>query len=112
MLAIVKYMMFLGIGALVLVAAYSLIIGTGFLSILTFAIIFLMGAVPVALPAVLAIVQSVGAVELSKKGVLVTRLDSIEDAASIDILAGQNGYYHSEPTLCRRNNSFWRYYHE
>ena len=62
------------------------IIGTGFVSILTFAIIFLMGAVPVALPAVLAIVQSVGAVELSKKGVLVTRLDSIEDAASIDIL--------------------------
>ena len=86
MLAIVRYMMFLGIGALVLVAAYALIIGTGAVSILTFAIIFLMGAIPVALPAVLAIVQSVGAVELSKKGVLVTRLDSIEDAASIDIL--------------------------
>jgi H+-transporting ATPase len=86
MLAIVKYMMFLGIGALILVAIYAVIIGTGILSILTFAIIFLMGAVPVALPAVLAIVQSVGAVELSKKGVLVTRLDSIEDAASIDIL--------------------------
>ena len=86
MLAIVKYMMFLGIGALILVAIYAVIIGTGILSILTFAIIFLMGAVPVALPAVLAIVQSVGAVELSKKGVLVTRLDSIEDAASINIL--------------------------
>jgi H+-transporting ATPase len=86
MLAIVKYMMYLGIAALILVAIYAVIIGTGFVSILTFAIIFLMGAVPVALPAVLAIVQSVGAVELSKKGVLVTRLDSIEDAASIDIL--------------------------
>jgi H+-transporting ATPase len=86
MLAIVKYMMFFGIGALILVAIYAVIIGTGILWILTFALIFLMGAVPVALPAVLAIVQSVGAVELSKKGVLVTRLDSIEDAASIDIL--------------------------
>ena len=86
MLAIVKYMMYLGIAALILVAIYAVIIGTGFLSILTFAIIFPMGAVPVALPAVLAIVQSVGAVELSKKGVLVTRLDSIEDAASIHIL--------------------------
>ena len=86
MLAIVKYMMYLGIAALILVAIYALIIGTGIVSILTFSIIFLMGAVPVALPAVLAIVQSVGAVELSKKGVLVTRLDSIEDAASIDIL--------------------------
>jgi H+-transporting ATPase len=86
MLAIVRYMMFLGIGALVLVAGYALVIGAGVLSILTFAVIFLMGAVPVALPAVLAIVQSVGAMELAKKGVLVTRLDSIEDAASIDIV--------------------------
>jgi H+-transporting ATPase len=86
MLAVVKYMMYLGIASLILVAIYSVIIGTGFVSILTFAIIFLMGAVPVALPAVLVIVQSVGGVELSKKGVLVTRLDSIEDAASIDIL--------------------------
>jgi H+-transporting ATPase len=44
-----------------------------------------MGAIPVALPAVLTIVQAVGAMELAKEGVLVTRLDSIEDAASIDI---------------------------
>jgi H+-transporting ATPase len=79
-------MMFLGIGALVLVTAYAAVIGTGILSILTFAVIFLMGAVPVALPAVLAIVQAVGAMELARKGVLVARLDSIEDAASIDIL--------------------------
>jgi H+-transporting ATPase len=86
MLAIVRYMMFLGVGALVLVAAYAAIIETDFLSILTFAVIFLMGAVPVALPAVMTIVQSVGATELARKGVLVTRLDSIEDAASIDVL--------------------------
>jgi H+-transporting ATPase len=45
-----------------------------------------MGAVPVALPAVLTIVQSVGAMELAREGVVVTRLDSIEDAASIDVL--------------------------
>ncbi|MGB8707663.1 MAG: plasma-membrane proton-efflux P-type ATPase [Dehalococcoidia bacterium] len=86
MLAIVRYMMFLGIGALVLVAAYAAVIGTGILPILTFAVIFLMAAIPVALPAVMTIVQSVGAMELARKGVLVTRLDSIEDAASIDVL--------------------------
>ena len=86
MLAIVRYMMFLGIGALVLVAAYAAVTGTGILSILSFAVIFLMGAVPVALPAVMTIVQSAGATELARKGVLVTRLDSIEDAASIDVL--------------------------
>ena len=38
-----------------------------------------MGSVPVALPAVLTIVQAVGAMELVRKGVLVTRLDSMED---------------------------------
>jgi H+-transporting ATPase len=86
MLAIVRYMMYLGIAALVLVSIYSVLIGTGVLSIITFAVIFLMGAVPVALPAVLTIVQAVGATELVKKGILVTRLDSIEDAASIDVL--------------------------
>jgi H+-transporting ATPase len=86
MLAIVRYMMFLGMGALVLVAAYAAVIRTGILPILTFAVNFLMATIPVALPAVMTIVQSVGAMELARKGVLVTRLDSIEDAASIDVL--------------------------
>ena len=86
MLSVVRYMMVVGVIALILVGSYAAIIGAGILSILTFAVIFLMGAVPVALPAVLTIVQSVGASELAKRGVLVTRLDSIEDAASIDVL--------------------------
>lgn len=37
------------------------------------------------MPAVLTIVQAVGAMELARKGVLVTKLDSIEDAASMDV---------------------------
>ncbi len=88
MMAIVRYMMYLGIAALVLVLAYGLAmhIQEHFVTVLTLAVIFLMGAVPVALPAVLTIVQAVGAMELAKKGALVTRLDSIEDAASIDVL--------------------------
>jgi H+-transporting ATPase len=86
MMAVVKYMMYLGIAASILVSLYALVMNLGILLILTFVVIFLMGAVPVALPAVLTIVQSVGAMELAKKGALVTRLDSIEDAASIDVL--------------------------
>ncbi len=86
MMAIVRYMLYFGLGGLALVAAKALADGTGFLSVLTFAVIFLMGAVPVALPAVLTIVQSVGAAELGRKGILVARLDSIEDAASVDVL--------------------------
>ncbi len=88
MMAIVRYMMYLGIAALVLILAYGLIVRLEehIVTILTLAVIFLMGAVPVALPAVLTIVQSAGAMELAKKGALVTRLESIEDAASIDVL--------------------------
>lgn len=86
MLAIVRYMMLLGVAALVLVGAFAIARGTGLVSVATFAVIFLMSAVPVALPAVMTIVQAVGATELARKGVLVTRLDSIEDAASVDVL--------------------------
>lgn len=85
MLSIVKYMMYLGIAASIIVSVYAVFLHKDILFILSFVVVFLIGAIPVALPAVLTIVQAVGAMELSKKGVLVTRLDSIEDAASIDI---------------------------
>jgi magnesium-transporting ATPase (P-type) len=86
MMTIVKYMMYLGIAASLIVAGYALIMGFKPILIVTFIVTFLMGAVPVALPAVLTIVQAAGAVELSKKNILVTKLDSVEDASSIDIL--------------------------
>ncbi len=86
MLDVVKYMMYLSLIAAMSVSIYAFFIHVSLLFILTFVVIFLMGAVPVALPAVLTIVQSVGAMELAKKGVLVTRLDAIEDSASIDVL--------------------------
>jgi H+-transporting ATPase len=88
MMAIVKYMMYLGVAALSVVLLFGLLahVEEHLLTVMTLAVILLMGAVPVALPAVLTIVQAVGAMQLADKGVLVTRLDSIEDAASIDIL--------------------------
>jgi H+-transporting ATPase len=86
MMTIVKYMMYLSMAALILVAGDAALTHADFLTIVTFALILLMGAVPVALPAVFAIVLSVGALELAKKGALVTRLDSIEDAASVEVL--------------------------
>jgi len=86
MLAIVKYMMYLGIAASIIVSIYAFFIHDSILLILTFAVIFLMGAVPVALPAVMTIVQAVTGIKLAEEGVLVTRLDAIEDAASISIL--------------------------
>lgn len=84
MIRIVRSMMFLGIGASIIVSSYAIYLHKDILFILSFVVIFLIGAIPVALPAVLTIVQAVGSLELSKQGVLVTKLDSVEDAASID----------------------------
>ncbi len=86
MLAIVKYMMYLGIAASLIVAVYAFMINESILLILTFAVIFLMGAVPVALPAVMTIVEAATGMKLADEGILVTRLASVEDAASISIL--------------------------
>ncbi len=86
MMNIVKDMMYLGIAASLVVALYALAMHMSFLLILTFIVVFLMGAVPVALPAVMTIVQAATGTKLAAEGVLVTRLDSIEDAASISVL--------------------------
>ena len=86
MTSIIRYMLYFGIIASILVSLYALFIKVDLLTVLTFIVIFLMGGVPVALPAVLTIIQTVGAMDLAKRGALVTRLNSIEDAASIDIL--------------------------
>ena len=86
MMAVVKYLIYLGIAASILVSVSALLMHLSILIMLTFVIVVLLGAIPAALPAVLTIVQSVGATELAKKGALVTKLDSVEDAASIDII--------------------------
>ena len=87
MSAIVKYAMYIGIASLALVVVDAALTGVvDVLTIVSFALIFLMGSVPVALPAVFAIVLSVGAMQLAKEGALVTRLNSIEDAASMEVL--------------------------
>jgi len=86
MMAVVKYTMYVSLGALVIVGGDSALVHADILSLLNLTLTFLLGAVPVALPAVFAVVLSVGAIELSKKGALVTRLDSIEDAASMEVL--------------------------
>jgi H+-transporting ATPase len=86
MLALVKYLMYASVVAVILVAIDAMLMRIDILSILAIVLTFLLGAVPVALPAVLAVLLATGAIELVKKGVLVTRLNSIEDAASVEVL--------------------------
>ena len=86
MLTIVRYMMYLGIISSFAVGIYALVLHIPFLMTLSFVVTFLIGAVPVALPAVLTIVQAAAGSQMAEKGALVTRLDAIEDAASISVV--------------------------
>ncbi len=56
------------------------------LDLVQFALILTVASIPVAMPAVLSMTMAVGAVMLSKKKAIVTRLESIEEMASMDIL--------------------------
>ncbi len=60
--------------------------GIALLEIFPLTLVLLLAAIPVALPAMFTISMALGSRELSKKKVLVTRLNAIEDAATMDIL--------------------------
>ena len=64
----------------------SIFRGFGFIDTLPILLVILLSAIPVALPAMFTVSMALGAMELSKKGVLVTRLSAVEDAATMDIL--------------------------
>ncbi len=87
--AIVKIADYLIVLAMVLVAIVlvsAMLRGQDFLNSVQFALILLVASIPVALPTVLSVTMAVGAVALADKEALVTRLESIEELAGVDIL--------------------------
>ncbi len=56
------------------------------IEILPLALVVLMGAIPVALPVMFTVSMAVGARELARHGVLITRLNAAEDAANMDVV--------------------------
>lgn len=84
-LAFTRYMMLAGIAALLITLPVALAEGWPLARMLDLAVTILMGAVPVALPAVLTIMQAYASLELSRRGVLVTRLSAAEDAGTVSV---------------------------
>jgi H+-transporting ATPase len=79
--------LFVIVGALIgMVVVLSLIRGAPLLEMIPLMLVLLMSAVPVALPVMFTVSMAVGAKELAKHGVLVTRLSATEDAATMDVL--------------------------
>src|SRR5579863_2841964 len=79
--------LFVIVGALLsVVVVLSLMRGTPLIEMVSLLLVLLMSAVPVALPVMFTVSMAVGAAELAKRGVLVTRLSAAEDAATMDVL--------------------------
>src|SRR5450755_4877880 len=79
--------LFVIVGALLsVVVVLSLMRGAPLLEMVSLMLVLLMSAVPVALPVMFTVSMAVGAAELAKSGVLVTRLSAAEDAATMEVL--------------------------
>ncbi|MEJ2196616.1 MAG: plasma-membrane proton-efflux P-type ATPase, partial [Ignavibacteriaceae bacterium] len=87
--AVIRIGNFLIVMALLLVAIIiivSLFRHDNLLETLRFAMILTVASIPVALPAVLTITMAIGAIKLTKRGAIVSKLASIEELAGMDIL--------------------------
>jgi len=84
---IVKYLVLLDVALVAALLVYAVATGMPLTEVVPFALILLVASVPVALPATFTLATALGALELAKRGVLVTRLSAIEEAAAMDVLA-------------------------
>ena len=83
---VVRWLFYI-VGALVMiVGVLSMLHGVPIIEIIPLLLVLMMSAVPVALPVMFTVSMALGAKELAKGGVLVTRLSAAEDAATMDTL--------------------------
>ena len=85
-LTIGDYLIWLSLALIAVLVIVELFRGARILTLLQFALILTVAAIPVAMPAVLSVTMAVGAMALSKMKAIVTRLESIEEMAGIDVL--------------------------
>ncbi len=85
-LTIGDYLIYVSLGLVALLILQQLHHGTNWLELVQFALILTVASIPVAMPAVLSMTMAVGAAALSKLKAIVTRLESIEEMASMDVL--------------------------
>ena len=85
-LQIGDYLIYISLGLAVILVLVQLFRGTPFLELVQFALILTVASIPVAMPAVLSVTMTVGALALSKFKTIVSRLESIEEMAGMDIL--------------------------
>jgi len=84
---IVRWLVLMDALLALVMLGFSLVRHLPLVDIAPFVLMLLVASVPAALPATFTLATALGALELAKRGVLVTRLSAIEEAASMDVLA-------------------------
>ncbi|AEB09044.1 plasma-membrane proton-efflux P-type ATPase [Desulfobacca acetoxidans] len=85
-LRIGDFLIYLSLGLVAVLVLVQLHRGASVLELVQFALILTVASIPVAMPAVLSVTMAMGALTLSKIQAIVSRLESIEEMAGIDIL--------------------------
>ncbi len=85
-LAIGDYLIYLSLALVAVLIIVQLFRHAPLLDLVQFALILTVASIPVAMPAVLSVTMAVGALALSKMKAIVSRLQSIEEMAGVDIL--------------------------
>jgi H+-transporting ATPase len=85
-LTIGDYLIYISLFLAAILILVMAVRGTSFLTLLQFVLILVVAAIPVAMPAVLSVTMAIGALVLSKMKAIVTKLESIEEMAGMDIL--------------------------
>jgi len=85
-LTIGDYLIYISLGLVAALMLVQLQRHAPWLELVQFALILTVASIPVAMPAVLSMTMALGAMALSKRKAIVTRLESIEEMASMEIL--------------------------
>ena len=85
-LTIGDYLIYISLALVALLVIVQLQRQAPWLEVVQFALILTVASIPVAMPAVLSMTMAMGAKALSRQKAIVTRLESIEEMASMDIL--------------------------
>jgi len=85
-LTIGNYLITLTTVLIIIIVITSLFRGDSISEILRFGLVLTIASIPVAMPAVLSVTMAIGAMNLARKQVIVSRLAAIEELAGMDIL--------------------------
>ncbi len=83
---IVKYLVIIDVCLASMVLLFAILAEYPVIDILPYILVLIVASIPVALPATFTLATALGAIQLAKKGVLVTHLTAIEEAATMDVV--------------------------